>query len=112
MSSVSAHSGLVHVVLCVKSVTGEGVATLIANSQKLTVFHVYTGYVPYVGTTFSLKLFEVTLKKKFSERKLFCCGSYDMQIVEKCFNWHLDDLSLEYNTCLTSLWSSCSCNPF
>ena len=42
MHSVSAHGGLVHVVLCVKSVTGECVATLIANSPKLTLYHVHT----------------------------------------------------------------------
>lgn len=114
MSSVSAHGKLVHVVLCVKLVTGEGIATLIANSIKLTVFHVYTDYVSFVGTTFSLDMFKTTLKKKFSERKLFCCGSFDLQLAQKGynFNWLLEDISIEHNTCLTSLWSSCSWNPF
>jgi len=49
MSSVSSHGKLVHVVCCVKQVTGEGIATLLANS-KMTVFHVHVDYVSFVGT--------------------------------------------------------------
>ena len=65
-------------VLFMKSVTGEGVATLIENSPKLIVFHLCTDYISFVGTTFSPEIFEVILKKKFSSRKLYCCDSYKL----------------------------------
>ena len=96
MHSVSAHGGLV---LCVASATGEGVATLIVNSPKLTImtiiFHVYTEYISFIGTTFSLDLFEV---KKFARRKQFYCGSYKLKLVEESLiftNRALEDL-LQY----------------
>ena len=38
MSSLSAHGGLVHVVLCVRSVTSEGITVLVVNSPKLMIF--------------------------------------------------------------------------
>ena len=112
--SVSAHGGLVYVVLCVKSVTGESVAMLIANSPNLTLYHVNTDYLPFVGTTFSLELFDTTLKKKFSDRKLFCCGSYNLQVAKNfiMFIENLEILLQEHNTCLSSLWISCSRNLF
>jgi len=112
--SVSAHGGLVHVVLCVKSVTGESVGMLRANSPNLTLYHVNTDYLPFVGTTFSLELFDTTLKKKFSDRKLFCCGSYNLQVAENftMFIENLEILLQECNTYLSSLWISCSRNLF
>ena len=39
ISSLSAHGGLVHVVLCVKSVTSEGVTVLVMNSPKIMTFN-------------------------------------------------------------------------
>jgi len=39
MSSVSAHGGLVHVVLRVRSVISEGVTILLMNSPNLMTFH-------------------------------------------------------------------------
>ena len=110
MHSVSAHGGLVHVVLCVNSVTGESVAALITNSPKLTLYHVHTDYLPFVGTTFSLELFDSTLKKTFSNRKLFCCGSYNLQVAKSDFIMsasNLEILLLEHNTSLNSWWKSC-----
>ena len=59
---VSSHGGLVNVVLSVRSVTGESVAAMIANSPNLTLYHVHIDYFPFVGTTFSFKLFDTTLK--------------------------------------------------
>ena len=38
MSTISAHGGLVHVVLCVRSVTSEGVTVLVRNSPNLLTF--------------------------------------------------------------------------
>ena len=39
MSTISAHGGLVHVVLCVRSVTSEGVTVLVRNSPNLLMLH-------------------------------------------------------------------------
>ena len=57
MCSVSAHGGLAHVVLFVKSVTGEGVATLIEDSSKLTVFHLCTDYMSFAICTEELQFY-------------------------------------------------------
>ena len=45
MDTISAHGGLVHVVLCVFSVTTVGITTLIANSPKLETCHIYAFYI-------------------------------------------------------------------
>ena len=39
MSTISSHGGLVHVVLCVRSVTSEGVTVVVSNSPNLLTFH-------------------------------------------------------------------------
>ena len=52
--SVSAHSELAHVVLFVKSVTGEG---LIEDSSKLTVFHLCTDYMSFAICTEELQFY-------------------------------------------------------
>ena len=49
MYSVSAHGQLVHVVLFVKSVTGEGVATWIDNDSPKFIC-VPTNYISFLGT--------------------------------------------------------------
>jgi len=113
MYCVSSHGGLVNVVLSVRSVTGESVAAMIANSPNLTLYHVHTDYLPFVGTTFSFELFDTTLKRKFSNRKLFCCGSYNLRLAQESsftLTENLGPLLLECNTSLTSLWESCSKN--
>ena len=112
MYCVSSHGGLVNVVLCVRSVTGESVAAIIVNSPNLTVYHVHTEYLPFAGTTFSSELFDTTLRKKFSNRRLFCCGSYNLQVAQGSFMFteSLKPLLLKYNTSLMSLWESRSKN--
>lgn len=39
MNAISAHNGLIHVVLYVNTVTSEGVSVLVSNSPKLIEFH-------------------------------------------------------------------------
>ena len=79
MSTISAHGGLVHVVLCVRSVTREGIAVLVRNSPNLLILHAVIDddkiydcnnhiVKPEVLTTY--------LKQEFSHRHLFSAGSY------------------------------------
>jgi len=71
MSSISAHGGLVHVVLHVHSMTCEGITVLVTNSPHLLTFHgfIYDDMVKLLDT-------EANLKMKYFNRKLFRCGSY------------------------------------
>ena len=71
MSSISAHGGLVHVVLSVNSMTCEGITVLVTNSPDLLTFH---GFIH--DDIVKLLDAEANLKMKFSNRKLFRCGSY------------------------------------
>ena len=73
MASISAHGGLVHVVLYVRSITSEGITVMVMNSPNLLTCHVFID-------TFELldKNLEAALKKKLLYRKLFEGGSYQV----------------------------------
>ena len=79
---VSVHGELVHVLLYVKSVTHEGITTLIMNSPKLLTFYV-------VGNTLSSKEvmprindMELFYRKKFQNRKLFTAGTFRIGLLQ------------------------------
>ena len=67
MTSVSAHGGLVHVVMDVQSLTTECIISLVRNSPKLITLYLRIRHV-------SVNNFNVTLKQMFSKRKLFTAG--------------------------------------
>ena len=97
MDKISAHGGLVHVILNVNSVNLNGIATLIGNSPNLITCHVYIRWSSCYTTDFMSTL------KKYSERKLFLWGSYcllkgDMPTDE------FHDLLVHGNLDLVSLW--------
>ena len=73
MNSISAHGGLVHVELFVKSVTSKGITVLVTHSPELMIFHVFLDDEPFELLDQNL---EATLKETFTYRKLFICGSY------------------------------------
>ena len=108
MDTISAHGGLVHVVLFVFTVTTEGIA---ANSPKLETCHIYTFFIcAPEGGQLNLRDYTPSLKRKFSNRKLFTCGSCYLtqgQTQGKSSFFHkqntLNDFLLERNTDLTSL---------
>ena len=68
MKVVSAHGGLIHVILCVFSVTSKGVAILINNSPNLLYF--------VLAERTLNDSFKSSLRKKFSHRKLFTSGVF------------------------------------
>lgn len=77
MNTVSAHGGLVHVVLSVNSVPSEGITALIENSHKLITCNIFTVTQVYdsEGMKVNLKVLKATLKAKLARRKLFTCGN-------------------------------------
>ena len=84
MVSLSAHGGLVHVILHVKSVTQTGIEALIGNSPNLITFHVHNAGL-CVSTEFNLRL-----KRRYANRKLFLCGSFRLiksnrRVISKLF---------------------------
>ena len=101
MDLVSVHGGLVYVVLSVRSLTIDGIATLIRNSPKLLICRVYAECITSVtqGTSLNLREPRTILKNKFSSRKLFLCGSFDLSRSQ------LDHDNLLMDTDLGPLWS-------
>jgi len=99
MKTLSSHGRLVHVVLCVFSVTCSGVITLIANSPMLITLHIITSHCDEEDE-FSL---EVILSERFSRRKLFTAGSFSYE--QKSLFVTSDIVKLQQNTDLLSLWS-------
>ena len=67
LSAISAHGGLVHVVLYVSSVTSKGVSVLVRNSPKLMGFH---------ATLYDVNFIYQYNVKQFSHRKLFVMGNF------------------------------------
>ena len=68
MTSVSAHGGLVHVVMDVQSLTAEGTISFVMNSPKLTTLYIN------IRDKSVKNICNATLKKMFSKRKLFTAG--------------------------------------
>jgi len=108
MSSVSAHGGLVHVVLNVRSITTLGINELVASSPKLLTFIAnlcYTEVMDGNGVIAKLTVLEATLMKTFFHRQLFVLGGYSVEkrrTVHQYYDPYVDQL--HFNTDLISLW--------
>ena len=95
LDSVSAHGGLIHVVLCVNSVPSKGITALVENSHKLITCNIFTITEVYdsEGMNVNLKDLKASLKAKFSHRKLFTCGNlrlarnptHSLHNLDECF---------------------------
>ena len=98
MTSVSAHCGLVHVVMKVGSLTVEGITSLVRNSPELITLHLCTIAIDHVN----VKKFDTKLKLMFRNRKLFTVGHYmvDLHWIES-----LSDVLWEQGTDLLLLWN-------
>ena len=75
MSTISAHGGLVHVVLEMNSVTSERITALIMNSPNLLTFHIYVKCIEGLDQ----ENLQLTLKETFHKRKLFTMGDYKLE---------------------------------
>ena len=103
MSTMSAHGGLVHVVLNVRSVSVEGITVLVTNSPKLITFHsvMHDGYFGAKEAFVSLK---ASLMRKFAYRPLFTAGSYIAFIGGNRYQ-KFDCVTEEEQKCNTDLFS-------
>jgi len=72
MDAVSVHGKLVYVMLIVHSLGYEGMDTLIANSPQLLTFFTNAHVDGLTPDT------EADLKRKYSFRRLFICGSFEV----------------------------------
>ena len=96
MTSVSAHGGLVHVLLDVWSLTVEGITSLVRNSPKLITLYLK------IRSDVGFKHLDATLKTMFSNRKLFTtgyCGIMDNRYSAS------DHVLCKISTDLVSLWN-------
>ena len=106
MQSVSAHGGLVHVVLCAGTFSSGGIITLIGNSPKLLTFHIYAIRIKSSNKDITLKDMEMILKKKFANRNLFTCGSFMLSKSTDGISFKIDNFFIERRTNIFSLWSA------
>ena len=80
MDTVSAHGGLIHVVLSVNSVTVQGVTILVTNSPQLLTLHVWSRELVcckyQIDAVTSKDELKEDLHNRFPNRKLFTIGSF------------------------------------
>ena len=93
LDTVSAHGGLVHVVLSINSVPREAIVALVENSHKLLTCNIFTVTQVYdsEGMKVNLKGLKATLKAKFSHRKLFTCGNLRLVQENRTYIHYLDE---------------------
>ena len=103
MTSVSAHGGLVHVVMDVESLTAEGITSLVRNSPKLITSYLIVRNITLKETE-SVETFNIMLKEMFSQRRLFTKGYYCFDKFGKS-NISLEDLLQEQDTDLLPHWN-------
>jgi len=105
LTSVSSHGGLVHVVMSVRSLTIEGVTSLVRNSPKLiTLFIILSLYdvkdcSPEIVDTLEIN---ATVKRMFCHRRLFRVGCYSMIRAQ---NTEIESVLTRQDTDLTKLWN-------
>jgi len=109
LESVSAHGRLVHVALCVGTLYTDGITALIENSPKLLTCYLYTARVMDSDNNEVIPLtdMKMMLKRKFANRKLFTCGSFNLRR-SKADRLFVDiaNLLIQRQTDIFSLWST------
>jgi len=96
LTSISAHGGLVHVVMRVRSLTFDGITSLVRNSPKLITLYLCVSFLDVKEENFN-----ATLKKLFGNRRLFTAGLYNLMDF-----WRNGsrEVLLEQGTDLIPLW--------
>ena len=98
MVSLSAHGGLVHVILHVKSVTQTGIEALIGNSPNLVTFHIYNA---------SLCVSRELDLRRYANRKLFLCGSFCLIKNGRRVFRKFADMCFQRNMNFMTVWAYC-----
>ena len=102
MQRVSAHGGLVHVLLRASHFSDDGITALIGNSPNLITFHItveWGNITSDTGVVFSKKDYEMALNRKFCDRKLFTCGDFQLSPSD-------DNLLIKSDMNIISFWPS------
>ena len=102
IDALCAHGGLEHVILCVKSITAGSISDIIEHSYNLVTFDITMR--PRVLTKAQQEQLIVTIKKKFSQRKLFNGGYFAIR--RDVLKGYVNDNSLLHKTDLLSVWDS------
>ena len=99
LASISAHSGLIHAVMMVRSLTAEGITSLVRNSPKLITLHLRAIDIRHGDV--DVDFFNAKLKTMFCKRRLFTAGNYMVN-----YNPFGDstDVLWEQDTDLLPLW--------
>ena len=71
MTTVSAHGGLAHVAMEVRSLTADGIRTLVSNSPNLTTLYLFA---LRINGEKKVNYFNHILKRQFQNRELFTSG--------------------------------------
>ena len=93
MTSVSAHGGLVHVVMLVGSLTAEGITSLVRNSPNLITLNLRARTIFHECV--NVETFNAKIKRTFYRRRLFTSGHYvvfDRLPLVHYMIWELTDL--------------------
>ena len=105
MHMISWHGELEHMILCVRSISINGIYVLIRNSPNLTSFCVFINQ-PLCnenGRKLQSKDFKAKAKKEFCNHKLFTAGTFRVAVGNQFFSQY--DVLTELDTDLNSLWS-------
>jgi len=103
MQTVSAHGGLVHVLLYASHFSDDGITALIENSPNLITFHITVKWGNIIsgnGVVFNKKDYEMALNRKFCDRKLFTCGDFQLSSSD------VDNLLVKNDMDFVSFWPS------
>ena len=96
IDALCGHGGLEHVILSVETLTAKSISSIIEKSPNLMTFHVILHTEVLKGELIPLL---ATIKTKFSKRKLFNGGNFDLR-QDICVN----DYSFLNDTDLLSIW--------
>ena len=120
---LSANGQLERVVLYVKSITINGLTTLINNSPKLTLLHIsiiepffddidgYTLRLKYARPPKIDQQYTDRVKNMFPYRELFAVGNFSVCVIAGIAVWEKLDIDL-FDTDLNSLWPSLEQDKF
>ena len=99
LDALCAHGGLEHVILCIKSLATESIENMIEHSSNLVTFRVYLYSRAFLKS--QQKQLTAAIKRKFSKRKLFNGGNFDILVSYRSATVEVND-----DTDLSSVWDS------
>jgi len=102
LEMISAHGGLVYVVMLMNSITIKGITSLVANSRELLKMIIITKQNIYYehGSIIISDYIKSILRKKFPGRKLFHVGDFNLM---ECYRGYVESIVLDEYLCGTDL---------